>query len=654
MNLISPFHKREGELLLYEKHCYFIDSNAYSTTKTNFENLLSLTRHRHKIKWSYEEIREVHKRRYLLQNNGMEFFFINGQTSLISFQSKEERDKVYDKILSFDLPNRIDYEREVTGTFIRLSITEKWQKGLISNFEYLMHINTIAGRSFNDLTQYPVFPYVISNYHADSIDLNDENNYRDLSKPMGALNPDRLMKFEERYKSLVEMGDTPFFYGTHYSNMGSVLHFLIRLAPFSYYFIEFQGGNFDVPDRSFHNIYQSWRLSSFISPADVKELIPSFYCLPEFLVNINHYDMGAKQEGTQVSDVKLAPWAKDNPRLFIKILRQALESKYVSENLNNWIDLIFGYKQIGEMAIKSKNLFHPYTYEGAINTDEIEDKLQRDAAITMINNYGQTPKQIFKKPHPKRTHPSIPSTIFNSYDRLSPTAISNIGTEIGYISHRYSDGSPLILPAKRVPFYPELSKYISWGHWDRNLRICAMDSGKVYAVVDCIHNDDINCAAITRNGRSLLTGGTSGCVKIWKKLRDRRSKTVQLKLYTVLHGHSDQVTCVTVSQEWSIFVTGSKDRSCIAWDLNRCNFIYSIDNLPGPVRCVSVSPNTVLFSTLFSLVFLFYILLIIAYLMLFVIREILPSLRMMMIKDAHYTFILSMVHNCMFPNAQKN
>jgi hypothetical protein len=49
--------------------------------------------------------------------------------------------------------NRIDYESEVAGTLLRKSITEKWCSGLISNFEYLMHLNTLSGRTFNDLTQ---------------------------------------------------------------------------------------------------------------------------------------------------------------------------------------------------------------------------------------------------------------------------------------------------------------------------------------------------------------------------------------------------------------------------------------------------------------------------------------------------------------------
>ena len=57
----------------------------------------------------------------------------------------------------------------------------------MSNFEYLMKVNTYSGRTFNDINQYPVFPWVLSNYKSDELKLDDEANYRDLTKPIGAL-----------------------------------------------------------------------------------------------------------------------------------------------------------------------------------------------------------------------------------------------------------------------------------------------------------------------------------------------------------------------------------------------------------------------------------------------------------------------------------
>ena len=52
-------------------------------------------------------------------------------------------------------------------------------------------------------------------------------------------------------------------------------------------------------------------------------------------------------------------------------MRAALESDYVSKRLNNWIDLIFGYKSQNEEAVIADNLFYPLTYEHNVNLDNM-------------------------------------------------------------------------------------------------------------------------------------------------------------------------------------------------------------------------------------------------------------------------------------------
>jgi len=58
----------------------------------------------------------------------------------------------------------------------------------------------------------------------------------------------------------------------------------------------------------------------------------------------------------------LPSWAKTAEEFVFKN-REALESTYVSQNLNHWIDLMFGFKQRGKEAYINRNLFFSYTYE---------------------------------------------------------------------------------------------------------------------------------------------------------------------------------------------------------------------------------------------------------------------------------------------------
>lgn len=63
-----------------------------------------------------------------------------------------------------------------------------------------MHLNTLAGRSYNDLMQYPVFPWILADYDSEELDLTNPKTFRDLAKPMGAQSVDRLEQFQKRYK----------------------------------------------------------------------------------------------------------------------------------------------------------------------------------------------------------------------------------------------------------------------------------------------------------------------------------------------------------------------------------------------------------------------------------------------------------------------
>ena len=126
----------------------------------------------------------------------------------------------------------------------------------------------------------------------------------------------------------------PYYYGTHYSSAMIVSSFLVRLEPFTDYFLRLQGGHFDLPDRMFHSVKEAWLSASTRNNADVRELIPEFFYLPEFLSNHNKFDLGRKQSGIGLDDVVLPPWARGSQREFVRIHRSALESPYVSSTIS--------------------------------------------------------------------------------------------------------------------------------------------------------------------------------------------------------------------------------------------------------------------------------------------------------------------------------
>jgi hypothetical protein len=153
---------------------------------------------------SYKSIRELHKRTYQLQAVGIEFFQSNGSNFLLVFPSPQQRNVAFDKIMNEDLSDDVTDASlstaqaeatvssgsapPVTGSVasnkltlsslsnslvstlssissrFKKSVTQLWTDGQLSNFSYLMYLNTLAGRTYNDLTQYPVFPWVLKDY----------------------------------------------------------------------------------------------------------------------------------------------------------------------------------------------------------------------------------------------------------------------------------------------------------------------------------------------------------------------------------------------------------------------------------------------------------------------------------------------------------
>nr|XP_014697031.2 LOW QUALITY PROTEIN: WD repeat- and FYVE domain-containing protein 4 [Equus asinus] len=570
---------------------------------------------------SYDDLRELRQARFLLQGIALEIFFRNGYSKFLVFHNND-RSKAFKSFCCFQPGLKAKGVTEEPLTLRRYpgserTVLQRWQKRDISNFEYLMHLNTLAGRTYNDYMQYPVFPWVLADYTSQTLNLTNPKTFRDLSKPMGAQTKERKLKFIQRFKEVEKTeGDMTVqcHYCTHYSSAIIVASYLVRMPPFTQAFYSLQGGSFDVADRMFHSMKNAWESASRENMSDVRELTPEFFYLPEFLTNCNSVEFGCMQDGTVLGDVQLPPWADGDPRKFVSLHRQALESDFVSANLHHWIDLIFGYKQQGSAAVEAVNTFHPYFYGDRMDLSGISDPLIRNTILGFVSNFGQVPKQLFTKPHPARSAagkaspgkdvsipaslPGHPQPFFSSLQSLRPSQVTvkdmylfSLGSESpkGAIGHIVPTEKTILAVEKNKVLLPPLwNRTFSWGFDDLSCCLGNYGSDKILMTFENLAAWGHCLCAVCPSPTMIITSGASTVVCVWE-LSMAKGRPRGLHLKQALYGHTQAVTCLAASVTFSLLVSGSQDCTCILWDLDNLNHVARLPAHREGISAVAIS-----------------------------------------------------------------
>ncbi|XP_028224150.1 BEACH domain-containing protein C2-like [Glycine soja] len=593
---------------------FIVDNNEINTTmdgKKFGSEARDLEKNR---SWLLSALHQIYSRRYLLRRSALELFLVNRSNFFFDFGSSEGRRNAYQAIVHAHPPylNNIYLATQRPGQLLkRAKLMERWARWEISNFEYLMQLNTLAGRSYNDITQYPVFPWILSDYNSENLDLSNPSSYRDLSKPVGALNPDRLQKFQERYTSFDDPVIPKFHYGSHYSSAGTVLYYLVRVEPFTTLAIKLHGGKFDHADRMFSDISATWN-GVLEDMSDVKELVPELFYLPEVLTNENSIDFGTTKLGEKLDTVKLPAWA-ENPVDFVHKHRMALESEYVSAHLHEWIDLIFGYKQQGKEAIAANNVFFYTTYEGTVNIDKISDPVQQRATQDQIAYFGQTPSQLLTVPHLKRKPLSEVlhlQTIFRNPKAIKPYAVpspehcnlpaaaihasSDMVVVVGLnapaaqvAQHKWQPNTP---DGQGTPFFFQHGKATSGSAGGNLIRMFKGPAGTgeewQYPQALAFAVSGIRSQAIVSItcDKEIITGGhADNSIRL---ISSDGAKTLE-----TAHAHCAPVTCVALSANSDYLVTGSRDTTVLLWRIHRA--LASHSSVVGESSTVSgTMPST--------------------------------------------------------------
>ncbi|KAF8091664.1 hypothetical protein N665_0439s0028 [Sinapis alba] len=590
--------------------------------------------------WLMSSLHQIYSRTYQLRKSALELFTVDRSNFFFDFGNTEGRSNAYRTIVQARPPHLNNIyltTQRPEQLFKRTQLMERWSRWEISNFEYLMQLNTLAGRSYNDITQ-----------------------------PIGALNPERLKKFQEQYTNFEDPVIPKFHYSSHYSSVGAVLHYLARVEPFTTLSIQLHGGKFDRADRMFSDIAATWK--GVLQDMDnVKEMVPELFYLPEVLTNENH---------TKLGTVNLPPWAK-TPVEFVHKQRMALESDHVSAHLHEWIDLIFGYKQRGKDAIMSNNVFFYTTYEGTVDIDKIKDPVQKRVTQDKIAYLGQTPSQLLTVPHIKR----MPlkdvrhmQTIFRNPKEIKPYPVTapehcnlpaaaikassdnvvvvDMNVPAAHIAHHKwqpntsdgqstpfifhhakeaSTGVTLIRMFKGDSEYPQAQAFgssgirsssvtaitsdgeiITGGHVDNSIKLVSSDGAKTLETAFG-HCAPVTCLALSPDSNFLVTGSRDTTLLMWrfhKGLTSQTSESQQTKSsetpsstsntlankakkrriegpIQVLHGHLREVKCCCVSSDHGIVVSSSESPDVLVHSIRKGRLMRRLVGVKAHVLCIS-------------------------------------------------------------------
>ncbi|NWI56296.1 NBEL2 protein, partial [Calyptomena viridis] len=637
--LITTVAVVPGRLEVTTQHVYFYDG---SSEKEETEGGIG-----YDFKRPLSHLREVHLRRYNLRRSALELFFIDQANYFLNFKKKVVRNKVYSCILGLRPPNQIYFGSRSPQELLKASgLTQKWVLREISNFEYLMQLNTIAGRTYNDLSQYPV----VSPRPPLPLQKVDVGMGMDMEvvigkgmemeigkgKEDGSENGDREGDGSEEGVECggrdregkgggdgVESGDREGDGGGDGDGEGG-------------------GGGEWVEYGDGDGEGVCLQMANLSEPSTINIPVSHTPPLP------TGFDLGCLQlSNEKVGDVVLPRWARSRED-FIHQHRQALESEYVSAHLHEWIDLIFGYKQRGPAAVEALNVFYYCTYEGAVDLDAIADETQRKALEGIISNFGQTPCQLLKEPHPARLSAESAAQRLARLDTRSPNVFENLDQLKSFFVEGISDGVALVqavVPKNQahsfitqgspdvlvtvsangllgthnwLPYDKNISNYFSFtkdptvsnaktqrflqgpfapgadlssrtlavspdgkllfsgGHWDNSLRVTSLAKGKVVGHITR-HIDVVTCLALDLCGIYLISGSRDTTCMVWQVLQQGGfSSGLAPKPVQVLYGHDAEVTCVAISTELDMAVSGSKDGTIITHTVRRGLFIRSL------------------------------------------------------------------------------
>lgn len=143
----------EGIVLLTSHSIYFHQTEAVIDVMTRETVDADEKKPKANRRWKLNQLTDVHGRRYMMKGQGLELFFSDMRGLFLKFNGVKERDLFHSKLRSnCKVPLLRSFKSLNPRTVFKKSmLTGLWQNRRISNFQYIMALNLMAGRTFNDI-----------------------------------------------------------------------------------------------------------------------------------------------------------------------------------------------------------------------------------------------------------------------------------------------------------------------------------------------------------------------------------------------------------------------------------------------------------------------------------------------------------------------
>ena len=397
-----------GKFYIFENGLLFLSD--YENDKRNNPNyldyILSSTQfdtleEKKKIFIDYTKIDEIINRTFCFYWTSHEFFMKNGKSYYFNFFKKSINDEIMSIYKSKSKNIQFSLIQNPKDYFERKEYTKKYKDNIITTYEYLLMLNKFSSRSYNNIMEYPIIPWI---KYAQEI--------RDFELPMSLQTEESKNIFEEKYYLFKEMGNQ-LTHANHYSSAAYIYFYLIRINPFTNDMIKFQGNTFEIPERQFMSIYDTIQLCT--STNNNRELIPDIFETPEVFYNINCNDLGKTAQNKRNHNLSLSPYANNGIEFCYDLLDNINNNIEINNNINKWIDFIFGVNQYvnNSKEINYRRFNNEFYVQHSfflkqildLKNKKIEDKeiyTEVKGNIDLPLNFGITPYQILTELAPKK------------------------------------------------------------------------------------------------------------------------------------------------------------------------------------------------------------------------------------------------------------